>query len=180
MTNAPYPPPAPPQKGSRAVVWIIVLVLAIPFLVAVIGVVAALGIFGVRKYIANAKTAEARNTLGQIAKDAAAAYDRDGKLCPSASSPVPAKVPSGAKYQSGPEDWGADKAAHAGFACLHFSMAEPQYYQYEYTSTPHSFTVIARGDLDGDGVQSTFELDGLVSGGKVIVAPNIKETNPEE
>ena len=40
--------------------------------VAIVGVLAALAIYGVRKYIASAKTAEARNSLGQLAKDASA------------------------------------------------------------------------------------------------------------
>lgn len=180
MTNAPAPYQQPPQKKSRAPVWIIVIAGAVLVLVAVLGIFAALAIFGVRKYIANAKTAEARNTIGQIARDAAASYERDGKLCPSASSPVPATVPRGTKYQSTPTDWQADKATNAGFACLHFSMADPQYYQYDYKSTPSGFIVIARGDLNGDGVQSLFELQGHVSGGSINVAPNMIEKNPEE
>ena len=40
--------------------------------VAIVGVLAVLAIYGVRKYIANSKTTEARNSLGQIAKDQAA------------------------------------------------------------------------------------------------------------
>ena len=48
--------------------------------VAIVGVLAALAIYGVRKYIANSKTAEARNSLGQLAKDASAAYDREGMV----------------------------------------------------------------------------------------------------
>jgi type IV pilus assembly protein PilA len=40
--------------------------------VAIVGILSVLAIYGVRKYVANAKTAEARNSLGQIAKDAAA------------------------------------------------------------------------------------------------------------
>ncbi len=180
MANAPYPAAPPPQKKSGAGMWVIVIVVGVFVLVAVVGVVAALGIFGLRSYIANAKEAEARNTLGQIAKDATAAYARDGKLCPSASSPVPATVPHAAKYQSGPGEWQVDKAAHAGFACLHFSMTDPQYYQYEYTATPTGFAVIARGDLDGDGVQSRFELDGHLSGGTLSVSPTIKAKNPDE
>src|SRR5205809_3641332 len=45
--------------------------------VAIIGVLAALAIYGVRRYILNAKTAEARNSIGQMAKDASAAYNKD-------------------------------------------------------------------------------------------------------
>jgi len=45
--------------------------------VAIVGILSVLAIYGVRKYIANAKTAEARNSLGQIAKDAASAVERE-------------------------------------------------------------------------------------------------------
>jgi type IV pilus assembly protein PilA len=174
-----HPAPPPPQKSGFPTVLIVFLV-AIPAIIAVIGILAVLAIYGVRKYIANAKTAEARNSLGQIAKDAAAAYDRDGKVCASASSPIPATVPHAAKYQSMASEWEADKAVNGGFACLKFEMSSPQYYQYDYKATASGFTATAHGDLNGDGVESTFEIEGKVVGGVLQVAPMLKETNPEE
>src|SRR5260370_37099428 len=45
--------------------------------VAIIGILSVLAIYGVRKYLANAKTAEARNSLGQMAKEAATAEERE-------------------------------------------------------------------------------------------------------
>ena len=45
--------------------------------VTIVGVLAVLAVYGVRKYLANAKTAEARNSLGQLAKDAATAVERE-------------------------------------------------------------------------------------------------------
>ena len=45
--------------------------------VAIVGVLAALAIYGVRKYLLNSKTAEVRNAVGQMAKDAKAAYERE-------------------------------------------------------------------------------------------------------
>ena len=45
--------------------------------VAIVGVLAALAIYGVRKYLLNSKTAEAKNALGQMAKDAKTAYERE-------------------------------------------------------------------------------------------------------
>ena len=41
--------------------------------VAIVGVLASLAIYGVRGYMAHAKTTEARNSLGEISKDAATA-----------------------------------------------------------------------------------------------------------
>lgn len=177
--------------------------------VAIVGVLAALAIYGVRKYIANAKTAEAKNSLGQISKDAASAYAREGmagavlalgttadvsnKLCDQATAPIPNGVGNvkGQKYQSSPADWAADAATlHKGFACLKFTMTDPQYYMYSYNSngkgdTSGWFNAIANGDLNGDGTASTFLLAGKIqkgaSGGlEVTVAPNIEETTPEE
>lgn len=179
--------------------------------VAIVGVLAALAIYGVRKYIANAKTAEARNSLGQIAKDASSAYAREGmagavlalggtadvsnKLCAKASKTVPdgAGKIKGQKYQSSPEEWAKDAATqHTGFACLKFTMTDPQYYMYTYDSDGLGtagayFNAIANGDLNGDGSLSTFILGGEVKtagvgkgGLEVVVAPNFLETNPEE
>src|SRR6476660_8298758 len=86
--------------------------------VAIVGVLAALAIYGVRKYLLNAKTAEARNALGQMAKDAKTAYERESmagsvlaggasatasnNLCTTATNSVPDGIGKvkGAKYQS--------------------------------------------------------------------------------
>ena len=45
--------------------------------VAIVGVLASLAIYGVRKYVTNAKTTEARNALGQLSKDATTAFARE-------------------------------------------------------------------------------------------------------
>jgi type IV pilus assembly protein PilA len=131
--------------------------------VAIVGILASLAIYGVRKYIANAKTAEAKNSLGQIGKDSQTAFEKESlagtvmaaatsttisrALCASSTQNVPAAVTSvqGAKYQSnqGPtEDWNVNATTAgaalgttgAGFSCLKFSMSAPQYYMYSYTS----------------------------------------------
>jgi type IV pilus assembly protein PilA len=177
-----YPPPQqqPPQKKSSTSTWVIVLIVVLAFVFVVLPILSVMAIYGVRKYIANAKTAEARVTIGQLARSANSAFERDHKLCASASVPVPAVVPSGVKYMSSPSDWEVDKAANAGFSCLGFSMATPQYFQYDYKATPTSFTITARGDLDGDGTASTFQLGGKIVGGNLVVDPTIAEQNVEE
>jgi type IV pilus assembly protein PilA len=170
--------------------------------VAIVGILAVLAIYGVRKYIANAKTAEARNSLGQIAKDAAAAVEREKgstaiinagatsalmrSFCSSATNSVPTggSVPKGQKYQSAASEW-ASGGATSGWGCLKFSMDEPQYYEYEYTSgavdpSSGNFTAVAHGDLNGDGVPSTFSVQGSAMSGAVAISPNVQETQPEE
>jgi type IV pilus assembly protein PilA len=168
--------------------------------VAIIGVLAVLAIYGVRKYIANAKSAEARNSLGQIAKDAATAVEREKgstaivatgaqsslmrAFCASAAANVPTAVPAAQKYQSQAADWNAGSGT-AGWQCLKFSLEEPQYYMYGYTSGDNSaftgnFTATANGDLNGNTVLSTFTISGLAYSGAIAISPNILETNPEE
>lgn len=169
--------------------------------VAIVGVLAALAIYGVRKYVANAKTTEARNSLGQMAKDASMAYNRENMaaavlslgatagasnaLCTSATATVPSAASKiqGKKYQSSPSEW-ASGSQQAGWQCLKFSMQEPQYYMYGYSASATTFTAVANGDLTGDGILSTFSLGGAVTTASnksvVIIAPNIGEVNPEE
>lgn len=173
--------------------------------VAIIGVLAAMAIYGVRRYLLNSKTAEARSAIGRIAKDATAAYERERtastllqpgnasaaashRVCETATAKVPDSPDDikGKKYQSGPEDWNnPGDSQDKGWKCLKFSMTEPQYYQYEYVGTTtdnntDSFSAIARGDLDGDGTLSLFRLEGAVVSGQMTVSPNIFEQDPEE
>jgi len=184
--------PTPQKQGmsTGAIIGIIAAVVVLG-LVAVVGIFAVLGVYGTRKYIANAKQAEVKNSLGQISKDAVVAYEQESldpilttdtaavkrKLCPS-SQPVPrsdASV-SGKKYMSMPSEWTSD----TGWKCLRFEMNSPQYYQYQYTSDSSSFKAIGRGDLNGDGVFSTFEVQGKVVDDNLRVSPSILETNPNE
>src|SRR4051794_15706270 len=123
--------------------------------VAIVGVLAVLAVYGVRKYIANAKTAEAKNSLGQIGKDAVTAFEGERmsaavlpegsqtsvirSLCQTgATTSIPSGPTSigGKKYQSTKLDWSnaTDVSNNAGWPCLKFEMTAPQYYQYSYTA----------------------------------------------
>jgi type IV pilus assembly protein PilA len=165
--------------------------------VAIVGILASLAVYQVRKYITSAKTAEARNAVGQMAKDATTAFDREkmagdllgaggtvlraNTLCADAA-PIPAEIEKVAsrKYQSSPDEWSEGDEA-TGWYCLQFSIDVPQTYQYSYVGVPtEGFTAIAIGDLDGDSVTSRFSLEGVVNGGVVHVAPNFKEVDPDE
>jgi len=172
--------------------------------VAIVGVLAVLAVYGVRKYIANAKTAEAKNSLGQIGKDAVTAFEGERmsaavlaegaqtsvirQMCQTGTQKsVPGTVTNigGKKYQSTKADWSnaTDVQNNAGFPCLKFEMTAPQYYQYTYeangTSTGN-FSATAVGDLNGDAVYSTFTMLGSIQNGRLNLAPSIGETSPEE
>jgi type IV pilus assembly protein PilA len=171
--------------------------------VAIIGVLAVLAVYGVRKYLANAKTAEARNSLGQLAKDAASAVEREKgttallaaggtstlmrQFCLSALIvPSPQSLISGQKYQSVKGDWNSGDSV-TGWKCLKFSIEEPQYFAYIYMTAANGvdgntggFTADAYGDLNGDGAYSTFSVQGTAYSGAIAISPNVQETNPEE
>lgn len=150
----------------------------------ILGSSAAMAIYGVRRYLASAKTAEAKNTIGAITRGAAASYEREllspagaltHALC-GAAQPVPAQVPSGMKYMplnTAGHDFESGDATH-GWRCLRFSINSPIYYQYEYRvgggykgpargcpdPGPNGFEVSAEGDLDGNGKTSLFTRTG--------------------
>jgi type IV pilus assembly protein PilA len=173
--------------------------------VAIVGILAVLAAYGVRKYIAHSKTAEATNSVGEMAKDAAAAYEREGmagtvlnvrtstgvlrRLCGSATASVPASPTSiqGRKYQSTSSEWNHDESTNAGFYCLKFTIEQPQYYMYSYTASSTSgragdtFTAQGQGDLNGDGVLSLYQLTGSITSGLVLVtAPNFVVVRPDD
>jgi type IV pilus assembly protein PilA len=175
--------------------------------VAIVGILAVLAIYGVRKYIANAKTAEAKNSIGQMSKDAVAAYEGERmqatvlatggsastirQICDSSSVAVPTTMAGvkGQKYQSAKAEWSnaGDVQANKGFPCIKFEMTAPQYYRYNYTATAPlnanggTFAAIASGDLNGDGVNfSTFQTFGKIQEDRLTASPSIEEISPEE
>jgi type IV pilus assembly protein PilA len=118
--------------------------------VAIIGVLAALAIYGVRRYLASTKTAEAKEKIGAISRGATGAFERETTaaedvvegqesaasshaLCDDAQN-VPAAVPQGKKYQPKTAD-GEDFETGdtlTGWKCLKFNLTQPHYYQYQY------------------------------------------------
>jgi hypothetical protein len=152
--------------------------------VTTVGATSALAIFGVRKYLAKAKAAEARIAVAQIAKDYAV-YFAGSEAAPKVpqkkqlfSLPaVPPTIPRGTKYQSSPDDWKA-------WQPLGFSFTDPQYYQYEIIAAKDgkSATIFARGDLNGDGKPSEFRLKLRLDPKTraLSIDPSLEEANPED
>ena len=165
--------------------------------VAIIGVLAVLAIFGVSKYLKNAKTAEATNSLGEINRSVVAAYNKENTtpqiatgpsagathaLCPIAA-PLPAAPPPNQKYTAPPGTFEADK----GWACIGFTMNQPQYFNYEYkpalkpgnANDVKNLAIPASGW--GAGAAADFAGDGkfieFLTGGDVIAGTPITTTN---
>lgn len=131
-------------------IWVIIWAAASIFMIpAAIGMMSALTVFGVRKYVTQSKRAEAKLALAQMTKGIAACAAR-GQL-PESSAWIPAELSAvaGTKYQAAPGEW----PSQAAFACAGFAMTTPQYYRYRWVrATATSGHFEAEADLNGDGV----------------------------
>ena len=160
------------DSGKRGFTLIELMVV-----VAILGVLAALAIPAFVAYVRRSKTAEAGQNLGNLFKYASSLYlQEEGAqgaergiemelishciVEPTAMSPT---TPGPAKQRF---------QAAGGFLPLKFTIADYVYFGYGIASVGSAsaltcdfgsnisslYTFYARGDLDGDGTQSTFEL----------------------
>ncbi len=159
-------------------------------MVAVAGIMAAVAIPAFIKYTRKAKSVEATEGIDKIAVGAKAyyladRYDQAGQLQPHAFPAgsqewTPAKTccAQGGKCQPDPSDWN-----RGPWMALHFQLSDPHYYQYRFTSqgsgTAATFVAEARGDLDCDGVFSSYRVVGKVVGDQVEVSGPIVENEME-
>lgn len=134
--------------------------------VLILGILAAIAIPAFMGYVRRSKTAEASQNLASLFKYAASYMAQEhsgqalastvGTYCSVGSDPV-SPVPNANKqqYQSG-----------SNALALGFTIADYVYYGYGltgsqrcgWTANTSVYTFTAQGDLDGDGVRSTFEL----------------------
>jgi type IV pilus assembly protein PilA len=188
------------RRQRLAAFTLIELLLA----VAVVGTVAVLALFGVRKYLGAAKAAEATSTISLINRAAIAAYQRDSEgplgitthqLCKS-STAVPTTVPARTRYLPTPTDYHVPgEAPDTGWTCLHWELNEPHYYQFKYDKDSKSaiasgvtypgrpdWVVAAVGDLNGDGETASFVTGGELEPdtGRPMPFVQMLIANPEE
>jgi hypothetical protein len=149
------PPPAAPSKlgGGKMVLIVIAIIAAVA--VPLIGVFAAISIYGVKKYLTNAKMGEGQQNVGALAKGVVSCAQQNDPATskprglPETSLGVPATLAEikGSKYQSAPAEWN-----DATFVCANFRMLGPQYFQYRWVKRSEtSGAAIAMADLDGNG-----------------------------
>lgn len=128
---------------------------------------------GGKSMTANAKTTEARQFVRRM-YDGARAYYMDTPMSGASMTPQPAQFPGpsvgpvpplgdcckqGGTCEPVAANWTAPT-----WVALQFSVDDPHYYSYKYKVSPDgmSYTVSAYGDLDCDGVYSTFEMYGKI------------------
>ena len=166
--------------------------------VSLAAILGGLAMYGLGRYVRHAKTAEAVGSLAAIGQAAAADYDESDATQPAGAPesavramrhfppPSRASVPPdlaaihGKRYQSVLADW-----QPSPWRELHFSIPQPQYYAYSFDSTgtgPQSVaTATALGDLNGDGVISTYRLTVAPDDKhNARVSTNLERINPEE
>lgn len=163
--------------------------------VAIIGVLAALAIYGVSRYLKHSKTAEATRNLGSIETGSKNQFqqetDTSGSgtgpyvhtFCPNATIKPPSNnsdpAPKAQKVQAPAADWN-----DSTWKCLKFSINEPQFYRYDYagagSGVTASYTASAYGDLDGNGTTSLFQLTGAGSTTGDAQRISLRITNEDE
>ena len=125
------------------------------------------------------RLAEPLEGLQLIARRAADLADSAPQLqaFPESAPLTPAKVPRGELVTDPPGTW-----SHPSWRLLAFSVETPHAFSFEFTTKNaadvSTFVAAAHGDLDGDGVQSTFQLSGSVRPGAAPVTLPI-EVNRE-
>jgi hypothetical protein len=155
------PLPAMPSKLTGGKMVLIVLAIVALCGVPAIGMLSALAIYGVKKYVTNAKGAEAVGNVQRLASGIARCANEvepgttRPRGLPESSARVPASLAavSGTKYQSTSGEWSG------ALACAGFAVTGPQYFQYRWElRSPTHGVATAVADLDGDGsVDNTAE-----------------------
>lgn len=161
--------------------------------VAIVGILAALAIPAYIGFVRRSKIAEATGNLGAMFQAAASYYDPGDRRnmrtngvalvsCTVASQSTP-NTPGTTKTQ-------VDFSNLASFTAIGFAVADPVYYNYTIngngvcnnaaSSTMLGF-VGANGDLDGDGVRSTFRIPyGSDQQNQLLRAPGVEATDEGE
>jgi hypothetical protein len=122
-------------------------------------------------YALRTKATEARALLRRLFMSVAAYANVENVPGPRLPPTLP---PTPARPSCEPQSWPADAAA--GWAQLGFAPEEPVRFSYEVRrdETARTFSLRARGDLDCDGVLSTYELRGAIdANGEIVREPDL-------
>ena len=138
---------------------------------AALGLLAGVAIPDLLRHQTRKYTAEATDNLDKIKAGArsyfiADHYDKNGNLLPKRFPASMAVTPAGGPPAGSTTSTSAAQWDRQGWNKLHFKITAPHRYAYTFDSsginTKAVYTARAVGDLDGDGVLSTFEMRGSV------------------
>jgi prepilin-type N-terminal cleavage/methylation domain-containing protein len=149
--------------------------------VAIIGILAAVAIPAFMDYMKRSKKTEASLQLNKLGKNAKRVYAETGAYVGGTALQLPTK-PGPGGCCGGPNNHCA--AVPASFVLnpvwkqLDFQIDEPTLFFYDYTGTPTTFQAKATGDLDCDGTEIAYLLDGTAVAGNpavVITEPGVND-----
>jgi len=146
--------------------------------VAILGILAALAIPAFIGYVRRSKTSEATGNLNSLFKSAASYFsqERAGRGVTATVSSY-CTVGDDAINPSDPESEKQKYTAGSNAEALGFKIADYVYFGYGITNATGKcnnsanedvYTFVANGDLDGDEVESTFELATQVDNDKTL------------
>ncbi len=137
--------------------------------VAIIGILAIVAVPSLLHYIENAKKTEAVLQLNALGKNAKRTYMENSSYYVGTAGPTPTKGSPGGCCNGGAlnnhcavdaKTWDTDE-----WKALNFRIPEPTLFYYTYTGTATTYKATATGDLNCDGVEIVFTLDGAVISG---------------
>jgi hypothetical protein len=162
------------SAGGRQNKTAVIAVVIIGGLVFLFAIVTPLTIYGVKRYLTNAKSAEGKSVVMELATGIARCGSASG--LPESTRPVPAALSdaSGTKYHSKPSDW-----SDPTFRCASFARTAPQYFQYQWQRLdPSSGVARARADFDRDGIAETgFDVEVRCAGGACEAASTVTDVS---
>ena len=167
--------------------------------VAIIGILAAIAIPAFVNYVKRSKTSEASANLKALFTGAAAYYEQENWSQGVITAGATAAASTHCVVSAATASWSADdekyvpawQSESASYGSLNFAPADPLYYEYHITSSGSAcgnaasdttiYTFTANGDLDGDNVESTFQLAaGSNPDNALFRAPGIFSASPLE
>ncbi len=135
--------------------------------VAIIGILATVAIPAFMDYVKRSKKSEATLQLDKIGKNAKRTYGETGSFPIGSAGPTPGKPGTGGccggTGTSGKNlnHCAANPAAWTGvWKDLEFEIDEDSLFYYGYNGAAQSFTATATGDLDCDGLEITYTMNG--------------------
>jgi type IV pilus assembly protein PilA len=143
--------------------------------VAIIGILAAVAIPAFMDYMKRSKKTEASLQLNKIGKNAKRSYSESSAYPIGTATPLPTSPGGVGGCCGGANNHCAPTsdlfASEATWKLLDFQIDEPSLFIYDYTAAAPgtSFVAHAVGDLDCDGTQITYTLDGTAANGNPAV-----------
>jgi type II secretory pathway pseudopilin PulG len=142
---------------------------------ALVGILAAVAVPAFTDYMSKGKKSEAELELNVIGKNSKDNYIADAHYIVGSTPMTPAQSccelndQGKRKCPAKPEFW-----ADPTWQALDFQIDDPHYFRYQYTGTATRYKAIAVGDLDCDGTEVTYTLEGSSDNG----IPTAKLTFP--